>query len=336
MSDKQGEVVVDDLPPLDEPEEVIEEMPPLDEPEEEIEEMPPLDEPEEVIEEMPPLDEPEEVIEEMPPVDEPEEFEEMPPVDEPEEEIEEMPPTEEPVEVVEAIPVPEEEDDNNPLAPPVNKGTTKAPPGQLTEKTPGFYTEDDIKFYNNPENYQHEEIEHTLAEEHITGNENVGQGKMKQRVKVRLEADEKAHQMAPQLKDTNYDAAYEKGNKEYGDIEYLNEGHGTVLVQEQAEDNNKRLQNHDFYDQGYTGRKKEDFGKENQKNYDYKRGIRRRKMDAPALVKHVEPARPKRRLPAKKKKNKKKKKKKLMEFGTEEHPLRMARKDGEFLCDCRA
>jgi hypothetical protein len=38
-------------------------------------------------------------------------------------------------------------------------------------------------------------------------------------------------------------------------------------------------------------------------------------------------------LPAKKKKNKKKKKKGAMGFGTEEHPLRMARKDGKFLLE---
>jgi len=46
--------------------------------------------------------------------------------------------------------------------------------------------------------------------------------------------------------------------------------------------------------------------------------------------KGAKPAKPKRRLPSKKKKKKKKKKKGAMAFGTEEHPLRMARKDGNF------
>lgn len=249
--------VIDDLPPLDEPEEEIEELPPLDEPEEEFEELPPLDEPEEEIEELPPLDEPEDAIEELPPLDEPEE------------EIEE----EEEVEVKLAIPV---------------------------------------------------------QKEYMTGNETVApDGKMKKRVKVRLEEDFKAPQMAPQMKDINKDNAYEKNNKDYGDIEYEGEGHGKVLVKQQADDNEAALTNHDYYMQGYTERKAEDFGKERQKGYDYKRAVRKRRFEAPALQKKVEPARPKRRKKEVKKKKKKPKKKKKMNFGTEEHPLRMARKDGE-------
>jgi hypothetical protein len=69
-------------------------------------------------------------------------------------------------------------------------------------------------------------------------------------------------------------------------------------------------------------------GKENVKNYNYARKIRKREKVHVIPDKNVQPAKPKRRLPAKKKKNKKKKKKNAMAFGTEEHPLRMARKDG--------
>jgi len=207
----------------------------------------------------------------------------------------------------------------------------KKGPRVLEDKTPGNYNQDDIQYYMNPDQYEEVEIEHQIEGDHVTGNEGLGvDEKMKKRVKVRLEADEKAHQQAPQIKDTNYDAAYEKGNKEHGDIEYINEGHGTVLVQENAEDNDARLQNHDFYDQGFTGRKKDDFGKENQKGYDYKRAVRKRKKEAGPVVVKKEAPRPKRRLPSKKKKDKKKRRKKKMDLGTEEHPLRLARKDGKF------
>jgi len=47
--------------------------------------------------------------------------------------------------------------------------------------------------------------------------------------------------------------------------------------------------------------------------------------------KGAEPAKPKRRLPDKEKRKKEKKVKGAMVFGTDEYPLRLARKDGENL-----
>lgn len=298
------EEVIDDLPPLDEPEEVVEDLPPLDEPEEVVEEI--VEEViEEIIEEeveeeeddLPPVDEPEEVVEELPPVDEPEEVvEELPPVDEPEEVEEELPPLDEPEEVEEELPPLDEPEET------MDESTM--------EVKPAIPVQDD----------------------YVTGNEVVGpEGKMKKRVNVRLEENFKAPQQAPQIKDVNKDAAYENDNKAYGDYEYQGEGHGKVLVKEQADDNEAALTKHDYYMQGYTKRKKDDFGKEKQKNYDYKRAVRQRRMQAPKIVKEVESARPKRAKKVKKEKKKAPKKKKKKTFGTIEHPLRTPRKDGKQL-----
>lgn len=276
-------------------EEVIDDLPPLDEPEEVIEDLPPLDEPEEVVEELPPLDEPEEVVEELPPLDEPEEVvEDLPPLEEPEEVVDELPPLDEPEETIDDLPPLDEPEEA------IDESTEEVKPAI------------------------------PIQEDYATGNETVGpDGKMKKRVKVRLEENFKAPQQAPQIKDVNKDAAYENDNKDYGDYEYQGEGHGKVLVKEQADNNEAALTNHDYYMQGYTKRKKDDFGKEKQKNYDYKRAVRQRRYVAPAVVKEVEPARPKRSKKAVKEKKQAPKRKKKKQFGTLQFPLRMARKDGE-------
>lgn len=266
-----------------------------------------------------------EEIDDLPPIDEPEEeIEELPPLDDPEEEIEELPPLDEPEETKETL---ETEERPNPLIREVRE--VKVAPVHDPEP------EEELPPLDEPEEAEEEpeaevEILIPVQEEYITGNEVVApEGKMKKRVKVKLEEDFKAPQMAPQVKDINQDAAYEKNNKAYGDHQYEGEGHGKVLVKQQADDNEAALTNHDYYMQGYTERKKDDFGKERQQNYDYQRAIRKRRMEAPELVKEVEPARPKRQKLGKKKKEKGPKQKKKMNFGTEEYPLRMASKSGK-------
>ena len=356
------EVVVDDLPPVDEPEEIIEDLPPVDEPEEIIEDLPPVDEPEEHIEELPPVDEPEEIVEELPPVDEPEEIiEDLPPVDEPEEHIEELPPVDEPEEVIEEIPPVDdaeeiEEDDNSdvegdlPIAlshdeaveedievveptedgqPSV--GITAMP--HLVERNemarnqpmkPPTPEPEDVVEYHGIEYKENAPVE----EELITGNEDVGPlGKMKKRVNVQLEADYKAPQIAPQIFDKNRDAAYEKQDKARGDIQYVGEGHGKILVVEEANGTDGRMLHNDYYSQGYTGAQGHNLGKERQKAYGYDRAIRRRVKNAPDLVKKVEPARPKRQKQKPKEKKTKKKKKKKIQYGTPEYPLKMVEKN---------
>lgn len=176
-----------------------------------------------------------------------------------------------------------------------------------------------------------EEIKAAVAipvkEEEITGNEVKHYDDKKTRVKVSLENDYKAPQMAPQMKDKNRDAAYEQDDRG-GDITYEREGHGKILVVETAKDTDSAMLHNTYYGQGYTGAQGNKMGKEKQKNYKYDRKIRQRQTEHVIPDKGALPAKPKRRLPAKKKKDKKKKKKGAMAFGTEEHPLRMARKDG--------
>jgi hypothetical protein len=70
-----------------------------------------------------------------------------------------------------------------------------------------------------------------VKEELITGNEIKHYNEKKARVVVELENDFKAPQMAPQLKDKDRDAAYEKKDRG-GDVTYEREGHGKVLVVE--------------------------------------------------------------------------------------------------------
>jgi hypothetical protein len=167
-----------------------------------------------------------------------------------------------------------------------------------------------------------------VKEELITGNEIKHYDAKKDRVRVELENDFKAPQMAPQMKDINRDAAYENLDKG-GDVTYEREGHGKILVVETAKDTDSKMLHNTYYLQGYTGAQGNEMGKEKQKNYNYDRKVRKRTQEHVIPEKGAEPAKPKRRLPDKNKKDKSKKNKGAMEFGTEEHPLRMARKDGK-------
>lgn len=169
-----------------------------------------------------------------------------------------------------------------------------------------------------------------VKEELITGNEIKHYNEKKARVVVELENNFKAPQMAPQLKDKDRDAAYEKKDRG-GDVTYEREGHGKVLVVEQAKDTDSAMLHNTYYLQGYTGAQGNEMGKEMQKNYNYERKIRQRTQEHVIPDKGAEPAKPKRRLPDKEKRKKEKKVKGAMVFGTDEYPLRLARKDGENL-----
>ena len=79
-----------------------------------------------------------------------------------------------------------------------------------------------------------------VKEELITGNEIKHFEEKKTRVRVDLENDFKAPQMAPQIKDQNRDAAYEKKDRG-GDVTYEREGHGKILVVETAKDTDSAM-----------------------------------------------------------------------------------------------
>lgn len=168
-----------------------------------------------------------------------------------------------------------------------------------------------------------------VKEELITGNELKRYDEKKAIVKVELESDVKAPQMAPQMKDKNRDAAYEKKDRG-GDETYEREGHGKVLVVETAKDTDSAMLHNSYYQQGYTGAQGSTMGNEAVKNYNYQRKVRERQQVHTVPEKGAEPAKPKRRLPEKEKKKKEKKVKGAMVFGTDEYPLRLARKDGRF------
>lgn len=55
------------------------------------------------------------------------------------------------------------------------------------------------------------------------------------------------------------DLAYEKSDASIA--QYQGRGHGKVLIKETG-GNNERLENEEYYDQGFTGQKADDFGKE--------------------------------------------------------------------------
>jgi hypothetical protein len=77
------------------------------------------------------------------------------------------------------------------------------------------------------------------------------------------------------MKDKNRDAAYEN-NDRGGDVTYEREGHGKILVVENAKDTDSRMLHNTYYGQGYTAPQGNNMGKEKQKNYNYKRKIRER------------------------------------------------------------
>jgi hypothetical protein len=169
----------------------------------------------------------------LPPIEEPESehnsIESLPPIDEPEEEVEDdLPPIEEP----------ESEDDFEDDLPPID------------DEDPA---EDEAPEEMNPDV---EQVKAAVAipvnEAQITGNEIKHFSEKKTRVKVSLENDYKAPQMAPQMKDKNRDAAYELDDRG-GDRTYEREGHGKIIVVENATDTQTRMLHNDYYDQGYTG-----------------------------------------------------------------------------------
>ena len=100
-----------------------------------------------------------------------------------------------------------------------------------------------------------------VKEELITGNEIKHYDAKKDRVRVELETDFKAPQMAPQMKDINRDAAYENLDKG-GDVTYEREGHGKILVVETAKDTDSKMLHNTYYLQGYTGAQGNEMGKE--------------------------------------------------------------------------
>lgn len=124
--------------------------------------------------------------------------------------------------------------------------------------------------------------------------------------------------------------AYEKERKAQGDEKYDEVEHGTVLIQERVNGKTGKLQGEEFYDQGFTGVQKDNYGKEEQRNYQYERKVREKKVLAPDLVKKVEPKKDKRRKENTGIQKKVKKKKEKLVYGTDSHPMRFARANGKF------
>lgn len=120
-----------------------------------------------------------------------------------------------------------------------------------------------------------------------------------------------------------------------GDKAYIADEHGTTLVREKYDGKkDHKLENKEYYDQGYIGQQKDDFGDEGTKKYEIERG---RDLDfmgrqLAADYEHIKIAKPdigpRKQLVDKKKKNKDK----IIEsMGSVKYPERLATREGTLL-----
>lgn len=115
-----------------------------------------------------------------------------------------------------------------------------------------------------------------------------------------------------------------------GDKAYVGAGHGAVLLEEKISKMGPQ-EKHDYYNKGYTGQKKDDFGDENARNYDVDREAdmmgRKLAADWKHNVTEAPEIGPRKAL---KEKAGKKKTKIVESMGSERFPERLALPEGRF------
>lgn len=110
----------------------------------------------------------------------------------------------------------------------------------------------------------------------------------------------------------------------------MNQGHGTVLIQDTMTNKDQPLEKHDYYMKGYAGQKRDEFGEEGTKNYELGREVDMLgRSQAPEFVQVKTEAPvigPRKQLETK---TKKKKAKVVESMGCEKYPERLATPAGK-------